>query len=312
MCISAARDFLRTLYGTLEGEQCLTLTAIHPARDRASPSRHVTLADTDGLNNALARLAETNTKHGYGAYFGVATRCTGLTRWQRGRVSDLVSLPALFVDIDRDPVEALVDLMRFPFRPSAIVLSGFGVHAYWLLREPVKGAFIEANQLLAALAKCLHGDTLTVAHCMRLLDSHNTKAGRGNALCRLQTLQPDLRYDVAEFARLMPKQQTRPPTRSPAPQRGAAQSGSVNPRLVAAVAAYFLERGYRRRDGWLNGPCLFSQRHHHSDAHRSFGFNADSGYGYCYVCGTLLLRDLCPALGLQPSRYGGLLAASTA
>lgn len=27
-------------------------------------------------------------------------------------------------------------------------------------------------------------------------------------------------------------------------------------------------------------------------------FNTRSGYGFCHVCGSLLLKDLCPALGI--------------
>lgn len=310
MCISEAREFLNLLFRKVEGEQCLTLTAIHPDRDRGSPSRHI-LVGNAALDNALEQLMVTNTKYGYGAYFGVATRRVGLSRWQRGGLTKVVSLPALFVDIDRDSRETLADLKRFPFSPSLVVLSGFGVHAYWLLKEPLKENVGRTNQLLGALAKRLHGDSLTVAQCMRLPGSYNTKPQRHHMLCQVKVWRPDLVYEVAEFAKLLPARKPLPPKQVLAHRRDEASS-VVNLALIAAVADCFLARGYRRRESWLNGPCPFSHRHKRGDVHRSFGFNTATGYGYCFVCGTLLIRDLCAALGLQPTTYGGLLAASTA
>jgi hypothetical protein len=35
-------------------------------------------------------------------------------------------------------------------------------------------------------------------------------------------------------------------------------------------------------------------------------FNTRSGYGFCHVCGTLLLKDVCAALNIRPSDYGGI------
>jgi hypothetical protein len=72
-----------------------------------------------------------------------------------------------------------------------------------------------------------------------------------------------------------------------------------------------MQRGGRVRGDWVNGACPFPERHRNADHHPSFGFNMRSGYGFCHVCGTLLLKDLCPVLGLpaldQP-RKGVMLA----
>ncbi|MBX3085067.1 MAG: hypothetical protein KF716_25765 [Anaerolineae bacterium] len=263
------------------------------------------------MDNVLEQLLVTNSEHGYGAYFGVATRRVGLSRWQRGGVSEVVNLPALFVDIDREPREALADLKRFPVLPSVVVFSGFGIHAYWLLKEPLKENVGRTNQLLSALARRLHGDSLTVAQCMRLPSSYNTKPQRHHTLCQVNVWRPDVTYEVAEFAQLLPVPTPSPRKQTPT-QFSVASAPTVNSALIAAVADSFRERGYRRRESWLNGPCPFSHRHKRGDVHRSFGFNTATGYGYCFVCGTILLRDLCGALGFQPAYYGGLLAASTA
>ncbi len=66
--------------------------------------------------------------------------------------------------------------------------------------------------------------------------------------------------------------------------------------LIAALTAVFEARGYRRRGVWLNGPCVYPDRHHHHDQHRSFGFNTRTGYGNCFVCGSMLARDIARAL----------------
>lgn len=46
-----------------------------------------------------------------------------------------------------------------------------------------------------------------------------------------------------------------------------------------------------QRGDWLNGACPFPERHKHGDRHPSFGFNTKTGYGFCHVCGTLLLKN---------------------
>jgi hypothetical protein len=66
--------------------------------------------------------------------------------------------------------------------------------------------------------------------------------------------------------------------------------------------------GYSGRGDWLSGPCLYPARHQHGDVHPSFGFNIRSGYGNCYVCGSILLKDICTELGIRPADYGGLCA----
>jgi hypothetical protein len=33
-----------------------------------------------------------------------------------------------------------------------------------------------------------------------------------------------------------------------------------------------------------------------------------TAYANCYVCGSLLLKDVCQALAIHPADYGGLLA----
>jgi hypothetical protein len=190
-----------------------------------------------------------------------------LTRWKRGGAADVVALPALFVDVDDLSTEALLRLQCARPAPSCIVSSGGGYHAYWWLDEPTSD-LTTARHLLRGLASALHGDSLSVAQSLRVPLSYNTK----------------------------PASDRLPPRRSSASTPAARTP--INADTIRRVADVLLASGCKPRGDWLNGACPFPTRHKHEDRHPSFGFNTKTGYGFCHVCGTLLLKDLCPALGL--------------
>ncbi len=81
---------------------------------------------------------------------------------------------------------------------------------------------------------------------------------------------------------------------------------SLNPRVLEALAEYFRAKGYGVHGEWLHGPCVYPERHRHGDQNPSFGFNTLTGYGHCFVCGTLLAKDLCAQVGVNPAALGGL------
>jgi hypothetical protein len=276
-------------------QTCLTLTAIHPDGKHATPSRHLRLHDTAALHNALARLDSAN-RQGWGAYFAVGLRRPGLSRWQRGGAADVLALPALFVDIDDRSPDALSRLRGFSLTPSCIVHSGGGFHAYWWLDTPTTD-LETARRILQRLAAELHGDPMSVAQSLRIVGTVNTKPARNKAQCRMVSLS-ERRYTLNDFSAYQPAV---PASRRIA-QRQVHPHGSTtfpHPDLIAQVTAALLAYGCKPRGDWLNGPCPNAGRHKHGDRHPSFGFNTRSGYGFCHVCGTLLLRDLCPALGIQ-------------
>jgi hypothetical protein len=47
-------------------------------------------------------------------------------------------------------------------------------------------------------------------------------------------------------------------------------------------------------------------KHRLDDTHTSFGFNVWSGYRHCYVCGSILLKEICTEIGIHPADYGWL------
>lgn len=267
---------------------CLTLTAIHPDGKHPTPSRHIRLDDAPALHDAFARLDAANTL-GWGAYFAVGLRRPGLTRWKRGSAADVVALPALFVDVDDPSTETLARLRRVNPSPSCIVASGGGYHVYWWLDEPTTD-LNTARLLLRGLAAALGGDRLSVAQSLRVVSSVNTKPSRGNALCRLVELR-EWRCALQDFTAYLPRS-------APRQHNQSATHYVPNPDLIARVTYALMGRGGRMRGDWVNGACPFPEHHKHGDRQPSFGFNTRSGYGFCHVCGSLLLKDLCPALGI--------------
>jgi hypothetical protein len=271
-------------------ETSLTLTAIHPDGKHSTPSRHIRLDDAPALHDAFVRLDAANAL-GWGAYFAVGLRRPGLTRWKRGGVADVVALPALFVDVDDPSAEALVRVQLTHPAPSCIAASGGGYHAYWWLDQPTTDVNT-ARLLLHGLAAALNGDRLSVAQSLRVVASLNTKPSRDNALCRLVELH-ERRYTLDDFAAYFPRPVHRPAIQYTAPSTRYVPSAD----LIARVISALMQHGGKVRGDWVNGACPFPERHRHRDKSPSFGFNTRTGYGYCHVCGTLLLKDLCPALG---------------
>ena len=91
------------------------------------------------------------------------------------------------------------------------------------------------------------------------------------------------------------------------PQHLPPANGTVNPALIAAIAGALRQQRHRERGEWINCSCPNSTGHKNGDRHPSFGFNLESGYGYCYVCGSMLAKDLCDLLGINPDEHGGLI-----
>ena len=155
-------------------------------------------------------------------YFGV-----GLIRGRprgRGKAKDVAAIGALWADIDlvgpgraQKPLPATVDHARrildgLPHAPSILVHSGFGLHAYWPLKEPwVFDTDAERTQA-ARLAKGWHGTVCAaaeslgwhlenlgdLARVLRLPGTLNHK-GATPAEVRLLESQPHRRYNPEDF-----------------------------------------------------------------------------------------------------------------
>jgi hypothetical protein len=300
------RAFLTALYRRSEGY--LTLSTIHPDKSHPTPSRHIPLADIPALEKGLFDLLAAN-RGGWGAVFSVATRKTNLGRWRRGGSDKLHQLPALFADIDRPPREVLPRLHDTHLPPSAIVMSGNGVHIYWWMTNPTND-WLWASAALRALAELFGGDRTSIAGAMRLPGTINTKPGRHNARCSLHTLN-DHHYIKEDFMITLPKTTETVAVRD-SPRRRERSSTPIdrtlNPQLIQAVSSRLLaDGGHVQRNGWIAATCPCGHRHDRPGAH--FAFNPQIGVGVCHGRhGRLLLRELCHYLNLDPTHYGGLYA----
>ena len=248
------------------------------------------------LDDSLSRLLRAN-QIGWGAYVAIGLRRKGLTRYRRGGLSDIVALPALFVDVDDPSTSSLQHLQSMQPEPSCITFTGGGYHAYWWLNSPITDMRL-ARHLLRGLAQLTDGDMLSSAQSLRLVGSHNTKLERNNALCHAIALN-DNRYAIETFTLLIPQAKLTPPR--PIPQRHLSKVSSgktLNPDLIQAVSQNLISLGYVQRGDWLCGSCPYPENHRHDDQHHSFGFNVKSGYGNCYRCGSMLLKNIHKVLNL--------------
>lgn len=174
---TATADFLKRFFSD----------TLHKVELRACPN-------LKGAPGALSRMTDADLQRlsfciekdvdGIGVYFGVCTRQDGATS---GNLETVAECPALWVDIDcaKQGIsgdDALAALGFLPHPPSIIVNSGGGLHAYWLLEEPVDvtvGQQVRevVTACLRQLALVLAGDTqcAELARILRLPGTMNSK-----------------------------------------------------------------------------------------------------------------------------------------
>jgi hypothetical protein len=289
----------------------LTLSAIHPERKHAVPSRHIPLHDNSSLKVALNKLLQSN-ELGYGAFVAIGLRKQNLGRWRRGGQADVLALPALFVDIDAAPDEALRHLVQHDPPPSCIVKSGGGLHAYWWL-EKATIDLVTATRALTSLRQQFASDSLSISQSMRLVGSRNTKSNRNNALCTLHSLS-NMSYPLDAFAIESSQKtdqtgQTHQTDHFSSLKRPSYSKTrrELNPRLIHAVCAILEAHygGFWRRSAWLAARCPYPHQHDTPGAH--FSFNPRIGLGVCLgKHGRMLLKDLCAVLRVRSNDYGGM------
>jgi hypothetical protein len=271
------------------------LTAIHPDGKHRTPSRHIPLNQPDQLHEALQRLLQAN-RLGWGAFVAVGLRQRGLTRYRRGSERDLLALPAVFVDLDDTMSASLTHLRNLVPAPSCITFTGGGFHAYWWLDEPLTDMGL-ARSILRGLQHAAKSDPLSPVQSLRLVGTRNTKHGRNNALCQIVELH-DTYHSIEAFTPLTPRPTAHPPAVISSRKFQRSGSNPVNPAVLQAVTDRLRRMGYVQQGDWLSGACLYPDRHQHADRHPSFGFNTRTGYGNCFRCGSILLKDICSVLGV--------------
>ena len=163
------------------------------AKDRRAQARgRRWMALPDALDRLPAFLAWC-ADHDFSAYFGVLPRLT----YGRGTTDNIGRGAVAWVDIDLPIAECSERCALVPYTPSAVVATGRGVHAYWLLSEASEPA--ECAALSAGLSRVVGGDsTSDAARLLRLPGSVNPKH-RWRPQARLIHLDAGRRYCAVEL-----------------------------------------------------------------------------------------------------------------
>jgi len=158
--------------------------------------------------NTLKRLFHKAENPKRNVYFGVGARLNK----KSGRKQDVGYISTLWLDIDEkdgtSKEEAIKALEEWIFKPSYIIDSGHGIHAYWVLREPAEPSdFGRIEAINKALAKQFNGDmrVVEIAHIMRLPGSMNVKQEPFLPVKILQ--ESDNRYELDDFEEVLPHEE---------------------------------------------------------------------------------------------------------
>jgi hypothetical protein len=171
---------------------------------------YVELGDRKSIREFCDRHAE------HDIYFGVATR-----DGKGGKKANIVSIPALWVDIDfkTTPREvAEKKLAEFPLRPTIVVSSGGGMHPYWKLREPAGADEIQqVEAVLKGLATALGGDMAATdaTRILRLPNTRNHKYPDKPMVKILGDWSTGAEYNLADFDDYIDRWETEESTPQP-------------------------------------------------------------------------------------------------
>lgn len=149
-------------------------------------------------------------KSGYNVYFGACPR-----NKREGSKGAIKNIHALWADMDGKDFkggkeEALKRLNDFPLRPTAIVDSGHGYHAYWILKEDEvinnPEDIVRIESYLKRLAVILGADiqATEIARVLRLPGTYNIKDPSSPALVDIINLDESLQYNLSDFEAFLP------------------------------------------------------------------------------------------------------------
>lgn len=175
---------------------------------------------------AMANKALELTTKQQNVYFGVGTHTDLLNFNERPHNEQITSITALWIDLDiagaahaasnlPPTIQDAISLLPYNLSPSIIVSSGYGLHAYWLLREEweltTKAEREAASNLLRRLQGHIRNEaskhgwkvdaTADLARVLRCPDTLNYKNPDNPARCEVVDAS-DIRYNPEDFEEL--------------------------------------------------------------------------------------------------------------
>ena len=148
-------------------------------------------------------------KNPVNTFFGVAAR-----KNKGGKKEDVGYCRVVWIDkdIDKDgdisTEDFIAKLNGFRFPPSYIISSGHGIHAYWLLKEPVETPeeLIRLEELNKSLARYFSTDFNVCDHSriMRVPGTINQKPGKAPVKCDLLKVDSLVQYNFEDLCEEFP------------------------------------------------------------------------------------------------------------
>jgi hypothetical protein len=176
-----AADFIETMFGHTTALPVYISSLPNERGDETeAPERHVASRDPSDITRFVRKWDRPNR----GVFF-----CTSIVKKNARRAKEnIVQSVCLHTDIDFKNInenhdEALRKLSYLKYPPTIVVLSGHGLHCYWLFKEAVsigKREDVERIEaVLRQIADVVAGDLqcAEISRLMRLPGSHNTKDG---------------------------------------------------------------------------------------------------------------------------------------
>ena len=181
-------SFFSSLYKNSEG-----LIEIRPLPGKPGFFK---IDDLHAVNSYCKRYQRSN------LYFGVATR-----DGKGGKKGNIVHIPACWCDVDFKDISMnkFADhLKKFPYKPSAIILSGNGAHLYWVFTEPLEKKEIPiVEDINRRIAQSLAGDSnaIDASRILRIPNTINHKYPKPVKVHRLD----EFLYEPDNFLGLLPE-----------------------------------------------------------------------------------------------------------
>lgn len=304
---ATTKEFLSVIWGDQEGICSIAMGRPDPANpEKTRGFWEKPFAYPGELDQLLAEIPKANGK--LNVYFGV---CLKKERWprknskgeeeKRATKENALSATAIWADIDFKTTAlatALANLKAFPLKCSIGVLSGGGIQAFWLLREPASGVddLARIERVNQALSKIIGGDhTQDTARVLRMPWTMNMKYQPAReASLAPGTWRPDLRYTIDDIEQYLPQDllletQVQPPSQDGATTDSA--QPTMSPEVESLPVSQFAKRiiregvaAYREFRQTTDTPTRFAEREAAGKMSRS---EAD-----CYIVTTLLQHQV--------------------
>lgn len=231
--MNQAHQFLDLLFGDKDPDACMLIWTMPGKRSAWFQEVAQAAAYVGGLPEGTA------------VYVGCGLSPKALGQYDRCLADDIVAVPGLWLDLDfadpgahqkgnlpPSPADALRLLGALEQRPTMVVNSGHGFHAWWLFKEPWTLETPQERQEAASLVRRLQGAvrvaaqergwtvdaTADLARVLRVPGTVNAKDPDNPRPCEFHSLAEDRRYNPMDFDDLPP---------DPGPAKAKAEKGAV-------------------------------------------------------------------------------------